>query len=110
MAIICHNCKGNGFLRLAFEAEESIEQCKVCHSQGELDESKHYHQTWSGGVSNEPDNFYWGPPLDPEGFTQTMRASAMLSGCNPSFSPFFKCCFKCGWLCGFDPSTAKERI
>ena len=37
--IICSHCKGNGYIRLAFEAEESIEQCKVCHSQGELDES-----------------------------------------------------------------------
>ena len=68
MAIICHNCKGNGYIRLAFEAEESIEQCKVCNSQGELDESKNYYQAWSGGISNERDNFYWGPPLDPEGF------------------------------------------
>ena len=66
--IICHNCKGNGYLRLSFESEEFIKQCTVCHSQGELDESEHYHQAWSGGVSDEHDNFYWGPPLDPEGF------------------------------------------
>ena len=66
--IICSHCKGNGYLRLAFEAEESIEQCKVCHSQGHLIENKHYRQTWSDGVSDEITSFYWGPPLDPEGF------------------------------------------
>ena len=43
-------------------------QCEVCDSQGTLDESKHYHQAWSGGVSNELDNFYYGPPLDPKAF------------------------------------------
>jgi len=32
--IICHNCKGNGYVRLKFENEESIGQCKVCDSQG----------------------------------------------------------------------------
>ena len=66
--IICSHCKGNGYIRLAFEAEESIEQCKVCHSQGHLIENKHYRQTWSDGVSDEITSFYWGPPLDPEGF------------------------------------------
>ena len=43
--MICHNCKGNGYVKLNWEANESVEQCKVCDSQGELDESKHYHQT-----------------------------------------------------------------
>ena len=66
--IICNNCKGNGYVKINFEAEESIMQCEVCHSQGTLDESKYYHQAWSGGVSNELDNFYYGPPLDPESF------------------------------------------
>ena len=66
--IICDHCKGNGYVKIRFEAEQAIEQCKVCDSQGEVDEGKHYHQAWSGGVSDELDNFYWGPPLDPESF------------------------------------------
>ena len=66
--IICSHCKGNGFIKLSFEAETIIEQCKVCDSQGELDKDKHYHQTWSDGVSDEATSFYWGPPLDPECF------------------------------------------
>ncbi len=66
--IICSACKGNGYVKLSFEAETSVDQCKVCDSQGHLDESKHYHQAWSGGVSDEHDNFYYGPPLDPESF------------------------------------------
>jgi DnaJ-class molecular chaperone len=66
--MICSNCKGNGYVRLYWEANESIEQCSVCKSQGTLDEKKHYHQTWSDGVTNETTSFYYGPPLDPEGF------------------------------------------
>ena len=53
MAIICHECKGNGYHKLRFEGEEAIEQCKVCHSQGQLIENKYYNQTWSDGVSDE---------------------------------------------------------
>ena len=68
MAIICHECKGNGYHKLRFEGEEAINQCKVCHSQGHLIENKHYRQTWSDGVSDEITSFYWGPPLDPESF------------------------------------------
>jgi len=66
--VICPNCKGNGYLRLRFEAETAIEQCSVCDSQGTLDEKKHYKQTWSDGISDEITSFYYGPPLDPEGF------------------------------------------
>jgi len=65
--IICSHCKGNGYVRLVFEAEESIEQCKVCNSQGELNEDKYYHQTWTEGV-NDSLAIYYGPPLDPESF------------------------------------------
>ena len=68
MAIICHECKGNGYHKLRFEGEEAIEQCKVCHSQGQLIENKHYRQTWSDGGLDEITSFYWGPPLDPESF------------------------------------------
>ena len=66
--IICSHCKGNGYIKIRFKAEEAIEQCKVCHSQGHLIGNRYYNQAWSGGVSNERDNFYWGPPLDPESF------------------------------------------
>ena len=41
--MICYNCKGNGYVRLKFENEESIGQCKICHSQGELNEDNYYH-------------------------------------------------------------------
>ena len=65
--IICHHCKGNGYHRLSFEAETSIEQCKVCDSQGHLDENKHYHQPWTEGAEDSL-AIYYGPPLDPECF------------------------------------------
>ena len=65
--IPCPNCKGNGYVRLSFEAETNIEQCKVCHSQGEINEDKYYHQTWTEGVDDSP-VIYYGPPLDPESF------------------------------------------
>ena len=66
--IICNQCKGNGYVKVRFEAEQAIEQCKICNSQGEIDENKHFHQTWSDGVSDEVTSFYYGPPLDPECF------------------------------------------
>mgnify|MGYP003123677265 FL=1 len=66
--MICQNCKGNGYIRLSWETEESIEQCKVCNSQGEIKDDEHFRQAWSDGVSDEHTSFYWGPPLDPEGF------------------------------------------
>jgi DnaJ-class molecular chaperone len=65
--IICSHCKGNGYIKLSFEAETNVEQCTVCHSQGELDETKYYHQTWTEGVNNSL-AVYYGPPLDPESF------------------------------------------
>ena len=65
--MICSKCKGNGYVRLSFEAEQVIEQCKVCHSQGEINEDNYYHQTWTEG-SNKTLAIYYGPPLDPECF------------------------------------------
>ena len=65
--IICHQCKGNGYVKVRFEAEHAIEQCKVCDSQGELIQDKHYHQTWTEGVEDNV-TIYYGPPLDPESF------------------------------------------
>jgi len=65
--MICYNCKGNGYVRLSFEAETSIEQCEICHSQGELDETKYYSQTWTEGVEDSF-SIYYGPLLDPECF------------------------------------------
>lgn len=37
--VICPDCKGNGFIRVPYEAakEEVHAQCKTCSSQGELD-------------------------------------------------------------------------
>ena len=64
---ICSQCKGNGYIKVRFEAEEAIEQCKVCDSQGEIDEDTYYHQTWTEGV-NQTITIYYGPPLDPECF------------------------------------------
>ena len=63
--MICFNCKGNGFLRLRFESEQAIEQCKVCHSQGEVKDDEYYHQYWDDGSSSP--SFYYGPPLDVQG-------------------------------------------
>ena len=40
--MICPRCKGNGYLKLCFEAENTIEQCWVCNSTGEADETKHF--------------------------------------------------------------------
>ena len=69
MSIICDYCKGNGYLRLNFEAEEVIEQCPICQSQGELDENTYYHQSWEEGTGDNVSRaIYYGPPLDPEGF------------------------------------------
>ncbi len=63
--MICFNCKGNGYLRLSWEGEQSIEQCKVCNSQGEVKEDEHFHQYWDDGAGSP--TIYYGPPLDVEG-------------------------------------------
>ena len=63
--MICYNCKGNGYVKVRFEAEQAIEQCSVCHSQGEINEDNYYHQTWTEGKAV---TYYYGPPLDPECF------------------------------------------
>ena len=65
--IICSQCRGNGYVKVRFEGEEAVDQCKVCNSQGEIYEDKHYHQTWTEGVENNL-TIYYGPPLDPECF------------------------------------------
>ena len=65
--IICSHCKGNGYVKVRFEAEQAIEQCKVCDSQGELIQDKHYHQSWTEGEEDSP-VVYYGRPLDPESF------------------------------------------
>ena len=65
--MICYNCKGNGYVKFNWEATQSVEQCKVCDSQGELKEDNHYHQSWTEGANNSP-SIYYGPPLDPECF------------------------------------------
>ena len=50
--VICHNCKGNGYVKLRFEGETAIEQCKVCHSQGEVKEDEHFYQYWDDGAGS----------------------------------------------------------
>ena len=65
--MICYNCKGNGYVKLKFENEESIGQCKVCDSQGELKEDNYYRQSWTEGAEDSL-SIYYGPPLDPECF------------------------------------------
>ena len=44
--MICHNCKGNGFVKLKFECEVAVTDCTVCKSQGEVRENEYYHQYW----------------------------------------------------------------
>ena len=67
--MICPHCKGNGYLRLCFETEKVIEQCWVCDSKGEANETKHFSQTWQDGDDNESfRTIYYGPLLDPDGF------------------------------------------
>ena len=60
--VICHNCKGNGFLRIRFEAEEDFTQCKVCNSSGQIAEGIYYQQSWEDGDGLPV--VYHGPPLD----------------------------------------------
>ena len=63
--MICFNCKGNGFLRLRFESEQAIEQCKVCNSSGEVKDDEYYSQSWDDGLGSC--SVYYGPPLEAEG-------------------------------------------
>lgn len=65
--MICFNCKGNGFIKVQFEGENHVIQCKVCGSAGELDNKKYYHQTWEEG-ENGNITAYYGPPLDGSDF------------------------------------------
>ena len=62
--MICFNCKGNGYLRLNWELSESIEQCKVCNSSGEVKDDEHYNQSWDDGSGSC--SVYYGPPLEVE--------------------------------------------
>ncbi len=56
--VICPICKGNGFTRHKFEAENSTLQCKTCKSEGEL-EDKFYNQVWIDDHGNPV--WYHGP-------------------------------------------------
>ena len=62
--MICFKCKGNGYLKLNWEGEQSIEQCKVCNSQGEVKDDEHFKQTWDDGHGAA--SLYFGPPLEVE--------------------------------------------
>ena len=60
--MICTYCKGNGYVRLCFEAEEVTEQCWVCASQGEVKDKKHFIQTWEEDKGSRA--YYYGPLID----------------------------------------------
>tara|TARA_Y100001972_G_scaffold29543_1_gene36432 strand:+ start:1005 stop:1241 length:237 start_codon:yes stop_codon:yes gene_type:complete len=66
--IKCSNCAAAGKIQLSFECEKITLVCDVCEGKGKLKPKKHYHQTWSEGVTDETTSIYYGPPLDPEGF------------------------------------------
>ena len=63
---ICPNCKGNGFTKHMFEAEESTVQCKACSSQGELPDDKFFLQTYEekNWLNEWSMSVYHGPCLD----------------------------------------------
>ena len=63
--MICFNCKGNGYLRLSWEGERNIEQCKVCNSSGEVKDDEYFKQTWDDGHGAA--SLYFGPPLEVQG-------------------------------------------
>ena len=63
---ICPNCKGNGFIRHSFEAEDAILQCKACHSEGEVPSEKFFPQIYEdkNWLSEWSPVYYQGPCLD----------------------------------------------
>ena len=63
--MICYNCKGNGYVKIRFECEEAITQCKVCDSTGETKNDEFYHQSWNDSAGAP--SLYYGPPLEVEG-------------------------------------------
>jgi DnaJ-class molecular chaperone len=34
--VVCPSCRGNGYIRTSWEAEDHIDQCKTCSSEGEI--------------------------------------------------------------------------
>ena len=34
--VVCPACKGNGYIRSSWEGDDFVDQCKTCHSQGEV--------------------------------------------------------------------------
>ena len=66
--MICTQCEGNGYVRLCFEAEETIEQCWVCSSSGEVSDTKFFSQSWK--EDNGHRAYYHGPLLDPTMFKE----------------------------------------
>ena len=63
--MICYNCKGNGYVKIRFECEEAVTQCKVCDSTGETKNDEFYHQSWNDSAGAP--SLYYGPPLEVEG-------------------------------------------
>ena len=63
--MICYNCKGGGYVKIRFECEEAITQCKVCDSTGETKNDEFYQQSWNDSAGAP--SLYYGPPLDVQG-------------------------------------------
>jgi len=64
--MICPNCKGNGFTRHVFEAEEHELQCKTCHSEGEVPADTFFFQVYEdkNWLNEWSPCYYHGPCLD----------------------------------------------
>ena len=63
--MICYNCKGGGYVKIRFDCEEAITQCKECDSTGETKNDEFYHQSWNASAGAP--SLYYGPPLDVQG-------------------------------------------
>ncbi len=54
---ICPDCKGNGYHKVSWEAEEVVQQCKTCNSQGEITQ-KEFDNYWNGSkVHGSPTSY-----------------------------------------------------
>jgi len=64
--VICPNCKGNGFTKHTFEAEDVVLQCKACSSEGEVPSDKFFLQTYEdkNWLNKWSQSIYHGPCLD----------------------------------------------
>ena len=65
--MICYNCKGNGYVKLSFEAETSIDSVRFVTHKGKSMKINTTTKSWTEGT-NDSISIYYGPPLDPECF------------------------------------------